>query len=160
MSDKFTIQEIIEIAIEVEKNGAAFYSALAESSDIDRLKELYLYLSKEEKQHVTRYQEILDSVGGYQISEVYYATQYMGYMKALADERVFKSDILAAEIADRVKSPREAIDIAIGFEKESALFLHEMWNLVPESDRKTIQKLLDEEREHLRQLSAIKVQIS
>jgi len=160
MSDKFTIQEIIEIAIEVEKNGAAFYSALAESSDINRLKELYVYLSKEEKQHITRFQEILDSVGGYQISEVYYATQYMGYMKALADERVFKNDISAAEIADRVKSPREAIDIAIGFEKESALFLHEMWNLVPECDRETVQKLLDEEREHLRQLSAIKVQIS
>ncbi len=160
MSDRFSIQEIIEIAIEIEKNGAAFYSALAESADTERLRELYIYLSREEKRHIARFQEILESVGGYQVSEAYYATQYMGYMKALADERVFKNDVSAAEIAGGAKSPKEAIDIAIGFEKESILFLHEMWKLVPESDRKAIQKLLDEERDHLRQLSAIKAQIN
>lgn len=160
MSDKFSIQEIIEIAIEVEKNGAAFYSTLAKSAKTNRLKELFDYLSKEEKQHIVRFQEILESVGGYQISEAYYATQYMGYMKALADERVFKSEVSAAEVADGVKSPIEAIDIAIGFEKESVIFLHEMWELVPESDRDAIQKLLDEERDHLRRLAAIKAQIS
>ena len=160
MGENLTIQEIIEIAIEIEKNGAAFYNALTKSAETNRLKELYDYLSKEEARHITRFQEILESVGGYQISEAYYATQYMGYMKALADERVFTSDLSAAEVAERAGSPREAIDIAIGFEKESVIFLHEMWNLVPESDRKAIEKLLDEERDHLRRLAAIKVQMS
>jgi len=160
MSDRFSIQEVIEIAIEIEKNGVAFYSALAKLADTDRLKELYIYLSQEEKRHITRFREILESAGGYQVSEAYYATEYMAYMKALADERVFKSDVSAAEVAEGVKSPREAIDIAIVFEKESVLFLHEMWKLVPESGREPIQKLLDEERDHLRRLSAIKAQIS
>ena len=160
MSENFSIQEVIEIAIEIEKNGAAFYGALAKSADTERLRELYIYLSQEEKQHIIRFQEILASVGGYQISEAYYATQYMGYMKALADERVFKSDVSATEAADDARSPREAIGIAIGFEKESILFLKEMWELASESDREAIQKLLDEEREHLRRLSAMKAQIS
>lgn len=159
MGDRFSIQEIIEIAIEIEKNGAVFYHALAESADTARLRELFAYLAEEEKSHIARFQEILESAGGYQISEAYYATQYMGYMKALADERVFKRDISVAGVADRARSLREAIDIAIGFEKESILFLHEMWEIVRESDKKAIQKLLDEERDHLRRLSAIKVQI-
>ena len=159
MENQFSIQEVIEIAIEIEKNGVTFYSALAESADTDRLRELFAYLTEEEKRHVTRFQEILESVGGYQISEAYYATQFMGYMKALADERVFKSDISLAEVADRARTARQAIDTAIGFEKESILFLHEMWQLVHESDRKAIQKLLDEERDHLRRLSAIKTQM-
>ena len=83
----------------------------------------------------------------------------MGYMKALADEKVFKNDVSAAEVANRARSPREAIDIAIIFEKESVLFLHEMWHLVRKSAKKTITKLLDEERDHLRQLAAIKAQM-
>ena len=160
MSNEFSIQEVIEIVIEIEKNGAAFYGALAKSEDIDRLRELYIYLSREERQHIIRFQEILASVGGYQVSEAYYATQYMGYMKALADERVFKSDVSATEAADGAKSPREAVDIAIGFEKESILFLKELSELIAESDTEVIQKLLDEEREHLKRLSAMKSQIS
>ena len=159
MSDSVSMQEIIEIAIEIEKNGVTFYRALTESANTARVKELFSYLAEEEKRHIARFQEILESAGGYQISEAYYATQYMGYMKALADERVFRSDISAEEVADRAKSPGDAIDVAIGFEKESIIFLHEMRELLPESDRESIQKLLDEERNHLRQLSAIKVQI-
>ena len=160
MSDKFSIQEIIEIAIEIEKNGATFYGVLAKSAETERLRELYIYLSQEEERHIVRFQEILEAVGGYQISEAYYATQYMGYMKALADERVFTGDVSVEAVAHRARSPKEAIKTAIDFEKESILFLHEMHDLVPEGDRSAIQKLLDEERDHLRQLSAIKTQMS
>ena len=160
MSDEFSIQEVIEIAIEIEKNGVTFYRALTESANTVRLRDLFAYLAEEEKRHIVRFQEILESAGGYQVSEAYYVTQYMDYMKALADERVFGRGIPTAQIADRARSPKEAIDIAIGFEKESILFLHEMWQLVPESDREAIQKLLDEERDHVRRLSAMKAQIS
>lgn len=159
MDDQFSIQEVIEIAIEIEKNGVTFYSALAESADTARLRELFTYLAEEEKTHVTRFQEILESVGGYQISEAYYATQYMGYMKALADEWVFKRDTSVAGVADRARLPREAIDVAIAFEKESILFFHEMCELMRKPDRKTIQKLLNEERDHVRRLSAMKAQM-
>jgi rubrerythrin len=160
MSDKFTIKEVIEIAIEIEKNGVTFYNTLAESANTQRLIELYEYLAREEKTHMVRFEEILESVGGYQISEAYYATEYMDYMKALADERVFRSDISPKEIAQKVKNSKEAIDIAIGFEKESVIFLHEMWHMVHESEKRAIQKLLDEERDHIRRLSIMKDQIN
>lgn len=160
MSDVFTIQEVIEICIEIEKNGVKFYRALLQSADTSRLKELFTYLAQEEKRHIARFEEILESVGGYQISEIYYTTQYMGYMKALADERVFKSDISVGELAKRARASIEALDIAIGFEKDSIIFLHEMENVIAKSDSEAIQKLLDEERDHLKRLSAMKAQIS
>ena len=77
MSDIFTIQEVIEICIEIEKNGVKFYRSLLQSADTSRLKELFAYLAQEEKRHIARFEEILESVGGYQISEIYYTTQYM-----------------------------------------------------------------------------------
>ena len=159
MNEQFSIQEIIEIAIEIEKNGEAFYRTLAESANTARLRDLFKYLSEEEKKHKAKFEEILNSVGGYQISEIYYATEYMGYMKALADERVFTKDVSAPDIVKNLQSSKEAIDLAIGFEKDSIIFLHEMQDMVNEPERKTVQKLLDEEREHICRLSEIKSQV-
>jgi rubrerythrin len=160
MNEQFTIQEIIEIAIEIEKNGEVFYNTLAESAETSKLRDLFKYLSEEEKKHKIKFQEILKSVGGYQISEIYYATEYMGYMKALADERVFKKGISAHDVAKSVKSPKEAINIAIDFEKDSIIFLYEMREMVDENEKETIQILLDEERGHIRKLSVMKADIA
>jgi rubrerythrin len=154
MNEPFTIQEIVEIAIEIEKNGEIFYRALSESSSTATLRDLFKYLSGEEKKHKIRFEEILKSVGGYQISEIYYADEYMGYMKALADEQVFKKGVSAIDVAKSVKSPKDAIEIAIDFEKDSIIFLHEMQDIINEDEKDTVKKLLNEERDHIRRLSA------
>lgn len=160
MNDNYSIQEIIEIAIEIEKNGELFYRTLSEYANTSKLRELFDYLSKEEKSHIAKFGKILSSAGGYQISEVYYATNYMGYMKAIADERVFKSDTSAIEFARSMKKPEEAINAALGFEKESVLFLHELEAILSDSeDKEPIRRLLNEEREHIRKLSELKTQI-
>jgi len=59
MGEQFTIQEIVEIAIEIEKNGEIFYDILAESSETAILRDLFKYLSAEEKKHKVKFQEIL-----------------------------------------------------------------------------------------------------
>ena len=159
MNEQFTIQEIVEIAIEIEKNGEVFYHTLSESSSTATIRDLFKHLSGEEKKHKVRFEEILKSVGGYQISEIYYADEYMGYMKALADEQVFKKDISVLDVAKSLKSPKEAIELAIDFEKDSIIFLHEMQDIIDEDEKETIKKLLNEERDHIRRLSAMKTQI-
>ena len=57
MSDTLSMQEIIEIAIEIEKNGVKFYQALMESAKTDRVKELFSYLADAEKQHIVTIRE-------------------------------------------------------------------------------------------------------
>ncbi len=157
MDDKFTIQEIIEIAIEIEKNGKSFYQSLSEQAGSAQLRDLFEYLSKEEELHINRFEELLKISGGYQISELYYATDYMGYMKAIADERVFKSNLSVNEFVKNIKSASEALDKAIGFEKDSILFLYEMQEFLDDKNNKgTIQKLINEEKDHIRRLSIIK----
>jgi len=159
MNEQFTIQEIVEIAIEIEKNGEVFYRMLSESANIAPLRDLFKNLSEAEKKHKAKFEEILKSVGGYQISEIYYADEYMGYMKAIADEQVFKKDLSAVDVAKSVKSSKEAIDLAIDFEKDSIIFLHEMQDIIDEDEKDTVKKLLNEERDHIRRLSAMKSQM-
>lgn len=157
MNDKLTIQEIIEIAIEIEKNGKSFYQSLSEQANSAQLRELFEYLSKEEESHINRFEELLKTSEGYQISELYYATNYMGYMKAIADERVFKSDISVTEFVKSLKSISDALDKAIGFEKDSILFLYEMQEILDDkNNEEIIKKLINEEKEHIRRLAIIK----
>ncbi len=156
MDDKFTVQEIIEIAIEIEKNGKSFYQSLSEQANSAQLRDFFEYLSKEEESHINKFEELLRMSGGYQISELYYTTGYMGYMKAIADERVFKN-ISVIEFVKSLKSIPEAIDKAIGFEKDSILFLYEMQEVLDDKNNKEIvQKLINEEKVHIRRLSTIK----
>ena len=157
MNEKYTVQEIVEIAIEIEKNGEEFYRIMAESSNTVPLRDLFNYLSAEENKHAHKFEEILKSVGGYQISDIYYATEYMGYMKAIADERVFAKDVAYIDLARELVSPKQAIEVAVAFEKDSIIFLHEMLDMFSQSDDKgAIEQLLTEERMHIRKLAELK----
>ncbi|MCK5380098.1 MAG: rubrerythrin, partial [Candidatus Latescibacteria bacterium] len=74
----------------------------------------------------------------------------------LADARVFTSDAVVREMVAKVESDVEALTVAIGFEKDSILFLYEMKSLVPESEYGAIDALMQEEKSHLRQISEFK----
>jgi len=155
MSILFSGSEVVDLCIEIEKNGAAFYHALAESAKSEEVRKCALYFGGEEKKHQATFERMLGVLKDYQPVESY-PGEYELYMKALADERVFTSDAVVKEMAAKVESDVEALTVAIGFEKDSILFLHEMHNLVPKSEYGTIDALMKEEKSHLRQLSEIK----
>jgi len=43
--------------------------------------------------------------------------------------------------------------MAIRFEKETMLFFHDLYDVVPEADKETIGKVIDEEKRHVRRLA-------
>jgi rubrerythrin len=98
-------------------------------------------------------------VGGYQPPETY-AEEYEAYLKALIDSLVFTSDQVAREMASKVDSDVEAIQIGLGAEKDSILFYTEVRDLVRASDRDVVDKIIREEKSHMRQLLDLKKDIS
>ncbi|HEU65615.1 MAG TPA: hypothetical protein ENN57_02985 [Chloroflexi bacterium] len=62
----------------------------------------------------------------------------------------------AKQKAGKVSNEIEAIDIGIQAEKDSILFYMELQNFVKETDRRVVLNIVDEERNHLRQLSELK----
>jgi rubrerythrin len=155
----FSGRELIDIAIGIERNGAAFYHSVAESTGNEIAKGTYEYLAGEELKHIQVFQSMLGSVADYRPPETY-SEEYDLYLRALIDSRVFPDDQTAYEMAQRVTSDAEAIQIALGAEKDSILFYSEMWALVRQSDRELVAKIIEEERSHLRQLSALKGSLS
>ncbi|MFB0526752.1 MAG: ferritin family protein [bacterium] len=155
MVNIFAGSEIVELGIQIERNGRDFYNTLVERSKNQRAKEKFKYLAGEEEKHIAIFQKILDSVHKYEPPESY-PGEYFAYMNALAREYVFTGKDKGREIAKNVKGDKEAIEVGIGFEKDSIIFYGGMKRVVPEYDHKLVDKLISQEQDHLRQLSELK----
>lgn len=155
MVNIFAGSEIVELGIQVEKNGRDFYNTLVKQSKIQKARETFKYLAGEEEKHIAVFRKILDSVHKYEPPETY-PGEYFAYMNALASDYIFTQKDKGGEIAKRTRSDKEAIVLGIGFEKDSILFYEGMKKVVPEYDHKIVNNLIEQEQSHLRQLSDLK----
>lgn len=157
MSVIFSGKEVLEIAIQIEKNGFTFYSHAAQKVTDNKARELIEWLAREEKSHIGRFEDILSSFNPEELdmspAEV---EEYSLYLKALADARVFTTELKAREAAMSIKSEMDAIDMAIGFEKDSLLFLHWIRMMVKGPDAVVMEELQREEMQHLKKLVDLK----
>ncbi len=151
----FSGRELIEIAIGIEKNGATFYDSLAGSTENPEAKGTYKYLAGQEREHAAIFQKMLSLVSDYKPPETY-TEDYNRYLKALIDSLIFTDDKVTLEMARKVNSDTEAIQVAMGAEKDSILFYIEVRGIVRRSERRVVSEIIEEERSHLRQLMDIK----
>jgi len=151
----FEASDIVAMAVRVEQNGWKFYNTFQETLESESAKEIFKFLAGEEKKHETIFKGLLGDLGQYRPPEAY-EEEYNLYMQALADSHIFKEDTAVEEIARAAKTIIEALDVGIGFEKDSILFFNELLNFVPKGQHPVIQKLIDEEKGHLLKLSKLK----
>ena len=59
MANIFSGSEIVQIGIQIEKNGRDFYNALEKQSTSNKSKEIFRYLAGEEEKHIKVFEEIL-----------------------------------------------------------------------------------------------------
>jgi hypothetical protein len=123
MSIIFSGSELLEVALGIERNGAAFYQALAEKTKNSSARAIYEHLAAEEVKHLKTFQGMLDAVGNYQPPEGY-AEEYELYPKSLIDSSVFTDVASARQIAARVSSQVEALFYRYPGGKGFHTFLH------------------------------------
>lgn len=155
MGNIFAASEIVELGIQIEKNGRDFYNTLAEESKNAKAKDIFAYLAKEEEKHITVFQGILGKVEKYEPPESY-PGEYFAYMNALAGEYVFTKRDKGAAIARKIKNDSQAFDTAIGIEKESIIFYEGMKKIVPAYDQEIVNELIVQEQNHLRILYGLR----
>lgn len=158
MGNIFSGSEIVEIAIQIEKNGKDFYDMLADKAKKVKAKEIFRYLSTEEEKHIAVFQGLLNGVQKYEPPESY-PGEYFAYMSTLAGEYVFTRENMGAEIAKKTPTDKAAINLGIGFEKDSIIFYEGVKKIIPEYDLKTIDALITQEQHHLQILSDLKIEV-
>ncbi|MCM8783343.1 MAG: ferritin family protein [Candidatus Omnitrophica bacterium] len=155
MANIFGASEVFEFAIRIEENGETFYREVSQKIKQKELKSLFNFLADEETKHRSIFKEMLSQIENYQPPESY-PGEYFAYLKAYADEHIFTKDKKGSLMAKRIKTAKEAIEFAIGIELDSILYYLEAKNLVPEYQKRAIDKIIEEERSHYLRLHRIK----
>ena len=155
MANIFAGAEVVELGVQIEKNGRDFYEILAGRSKEKKAQKLFKFLADEEAKHIEDFRQILYSVQKYEPPEAY-PGEYFAYMNALASEHVFTKKDKGKEIAEAVKADKEALDLAIGFEKDSIIFYEGMKKVVPAYGHKLVDQLITQEQNHLTKLTELK----
>lgn len=154
-ADIFHGNELVRIGIIIEKNGYDFYEIMAKKAKKNALKKIFDFLAGEEKRHIIRFNIILKSAQGDRQADSY-PGEYKEYLRQLAKEYVFTKAETAKAVTRRIKNDKAALDIAIGFEKDSILFYEAMRAFLRDAEKKIIEELINEEKNHYLKLSEIK----
>lgn len=153
----FTAGELFDIAVGIERNGVAYYDSLSQLTSDPSLKKTYEQLAQMERLHVGMFQKMRTGAGASgPVVPAPDEAEYGTYLKALIDSSVFTDDRVARELARRASGPAEALQLALGAEKDSVLFYIGMRDLVPQTDRDVVDGIIREERQHIRELSDLK----
>lgn len=158
MSDTFGVCEIIEMGIEIEKNGRDFYAALAHRTHDPALAELFTLLGKEEAKHISAFGAIREAVRACEKERT--SDEYFAYMNALAGRHVFIHEGKGNDIASKVTGPGEALDTALSFEMDSIVFFEGMRDAVPPASRHIVEELIAQEKQHVVKLNEMKKGVS
>lgn len=141
--------------VQIEKNGLAFYTEVKNKTKFFPVKEVFDYLAKEEVRHEQTFRSLLEKTGDYELAEAY-PGEYEMYLEAIAGENVFTKTDAMKQLVAKAVSDKEAIDLAIGFEKDSIIFFGELKKFVPSSDQGVVDRIIGEEKEHLVKLLDLK----
>ena len=154
MEGSYNAQEIFEMAIDIERQGRAFYLKASESFEDQRLKSLLRRLAEMEKEH----EEVFISLKNQLFSNEDYAKGYdpdgvaASYLGAMTSGRVFNWNMTFTGS----ESIEDVLNKGIEAEKNSILFYTGLKRLVPEGlGRDNVDRIIGEEMKHVLLLSDI-----
>ncbi len=123
MSDvsRFSDVEAAKIAVGLEKDGRAFYLAVANSALDSTTRGLLRQLADAEAKHQVRFealeQRLVQGGAGY-----WDDPDVTEYIRALVDTKVFPKEYDARTMAERLSNERAVFEFALQIEKDSVLF--------------------------------------
>lgn len=153
----FSTEEFVKMAIKDEETGIAFYTALAETTQNEVLKQNYYRLADQEKHHAENFKKMLDNVEPGHVFEQR-PGQYEDFVDAMLETRAFSTPEKAAEEAKKL-SAQDAVQTALKMEKDTLIFYLDMKDYIPDKHKSYIEEIITEERGHIRDLAALREQI-
>jgi rubrerythrin len=151
----FGATDIIEMAMEVEKSGEIFYREVAKKATSSEVRELFEELAEQEKYHYAAFKKMSGSVWEQTPSAEGEWDQYVMYLQATIQSSFFEGSDKALSLAEQVNNEQEALEMALGFEKETMLFFYDLRDKVSDLDKPVVEGIINEERVHMRRLAAM-----
>jgi rubrerythrin len=150
----FQATDVVEMALELEKSGEIFYRAVAEKVP-PQVRTVFEDLAEAEQNHYLAFQKLSKTTSGEPLMTEDAWDQYMMYLQATIQSTFFEGADKALALADQVTDAQEAIRMAVGFEKETMLFFHDLRDMVAEANKGTVERIITEEKSHLTLLASM-----
>ncbi len=159
MSVVLSAQEVMSMAMEIERSGRAYYETICDHTKDNKLKELFRFLADQEKQHYLFFEQLSKTADTGQIVQEDWE-EVSDYIKATTDSRFFIGEDKAISLAKKTTHPNEALSIAIGFEKDTLLFFYELLRVTPAKSKAFAEKIVEEEKKHIRMLAEMRKELA
>lgn len=154
----FHIAEVVDLGIEKEKKRRDFYATAANQFSKLEMRSLFLRLKDWEEKHIEIFSEIRKSLSDEESAESY-SGELTAYMQSLIDNKLY-SIVNASDFNKVVKTPFDAVQYGISFEKDAILFFSELKGYTNDAHQEVIQKLCDEEKQHVVYLVELRDKLS
>ena len=154
--ERYSLTEIVEQAVQTERLGYQFYTSMMERFRDDKgLKDLFSALASAEVKHEKKFSELKAAV-----KEAPYENMddVSLYLRAISESEFFLGREKALPSLEGVKTVKDAVDYAIGFEKETLLYFYSVRDIVGNSG--VIDDIIEEEKSHIIWLGKFQMGIS
>lgn len=151
--------ELIHFGMQLEERGFKFFQGMAASVADPDVKKVFEQLSDEEEKHYNLFEKMMNEVNTYDPPE-YYMDEYEAYVWSLANNHVLTGKADPEQYLEKVKTPMDAVDMAIGIEKDTLLFFIALKKIVYKEGQKVIEMLIDQENLHVKSLLELKRKLS
>ena len=149
----FTMADIREIAVQIERNGEDAYRKAAASVKDSALREIFIRMAEEEKAHRAFFSTIESSEP---ISEEQRELEVMGrqLLQEMVADQTFSLD---REMLAATDDLAEALSQAQTLEQDTIMFYEFLLNLVGDDEiRQQLELVIEEEKRHIEQLEVMK----
>ncbi len=154
MKNSYNTAEVIQMAINIEKEGYEFYSRIAKHAANEQSKAVFVLLAEQEKKHIETFTNLLEvmSASNNTAGQYMFDEEVSGYFMALTENKVFKPEKMY-DAAD-MTSAKEAIHEGIEAEKNSILFYTELLKSAAMQEVKhSLELIIEEEKRHILDLN-------
>ncbi|MFC1534267.1 ferritin family protein [Thermodesulfobacteriota bacterium] len=153
----FNMDDIFEIAEQIERNGALFYRQMTEHFSETTIRQLFIDLAEMEEEHEKVFISMRADLSDRDKEPTIFDPDGESalYLRALADLRVFneqaEKDFILSKDLSKDEKMRKVSRAAIGIEKESIVFYLGMKEFIPQdSGKKKVDDIIKEEMKHIR----------
>jgi len=155
MVANFNADDILAMAEQIERNGAAFYRRAAEISTDDSVKKRLEQLAEWEGGHESLFSKMRENLKGREAEPTTFDPNgdAAHYLTEMANRHVFRSGDVTRMLTGK-ETPEQVLDIAIDFERDSILFFQGVETLVPAwLGKDKVHALVEEEMGHVAYLA-------
>lgn len=154
----YSVNEIIEMAVNIERNGFAFYHEATKRKDLDeKAREFIAFLRDQELNHEKTFLGLRDEQD-VQVLELSHDWEMVSaYLNSIIEGRLFNSEASAIKAAAEAKDLKTVLDHAITFEKDTLLYFHAINDItVNEKAKSALRRIINEEVTHVLKLNDFK----